>query len=333
MPAEEASSQEFAWDIFISHASEDKEDIARPLALLLRKAGLRVWFDETVLKIGDSLNESIANGLRRSRYGLVILSPHFIGKKKWTAYEINALFSLEDPERTRILPVIHKLKQIDVVNFNPTLADRVSVSTSKGIEAVAEAVVSRFRTGPDTFAPRSTENEASDRVIQLSRTLDLIIKILETSEIGLEVPPHVLHGYRYSHRHLIDSLERENKDSLGMVEKIIDRAIGDVFDALILHMSERISVLRTAPSNMTAENRAILAAAMRRLTTYKDNIVAVGAGRAKLPGAALLATITDAVETLSLVSNLNPAANSRNGPDALVHRAIVAAKKILGYLS
>ena|ERR1035441_962014 len=34
------------WDVFISHASEDKATVARPLAELLRKAGLKVWLDE-----------------------------------------------------------------------------------------------------------------------------------------------------------------------------------------------------------------------------------------------------------------------------------------------
>ena len=51
------SNMEF--DIFISHASEDKDDLVRPLAEQLRPRGLRVWFDETELKLGDSLRRSI----------------------------------------------------------------------------------------------------------------------------------------------------------------------------------------------------------------------------------------------------------------------------------
>ena len=43
------------YDVFISHASEDKEEVARPLAEALRKNGLSVWYDEFELKIGDSL--------------------------------------------------------------------------------------------------------------------------------------------------------------------------------------------------------------------------------------------------------------------------------------
>ena len=51
------------WDVFISHASEDKDDFVRPLAEGLEQRGLRVWFDESTLKVGDSLREAIDHGL------------------------------------------------------------------------------------------------------------------------------------------------------------------------------------------------------------------------------------------------------------------------------
>jgi hypothetical protein len=57
------------WDIFICHASEDKEDLVRPLAAGLRKQGFKVWFDEFTLVVGDSLRRSIDLGLARSRFG------------------------------------------------------------------------------------------------------------------------------------------------------------------------------------------------------------------------------------------------------------------------
>src|SRR5690348_16534827 len=62
------------WDVFISHASEDKQEIAAPLAAKLTQRGIAVWYDDFSLKIGDSLRASIDNGLINSRYGVVILS-------------------------------------------------------------------------------------------------------------------------------------------------------------------------------------------------------------------------------------------------------------------
>lgn len=38
------------WDLFISHTSEDKVDVARPMADLLQTEGVTVWYDEYTLK-------------------------------------------------------------------------------------------------------------------------------------------------------------------------------------------------------------------------------------------------------------------------------------------
>ena len=84
----------FKWDAFISHASEDKDDFVRPLADGLKKRGLSVWFDEFELKVGDSLRESIDRGLERSRFGIVVISPHFF-KKQWPQNELNGLTTRE----------------------------------------------------------------------------------------------------------------------------------------------------------------------------------------------------------------------------------------------
>jgi hypothetical protein len=74
------------WDVFISHASEDKEAIARPLADALKSKGLKVWYDDFSLTVGDSLRQSIDRGLSYSRYGVVILSPRFF-EKHWPQQE------------------------------------------------------------------------------------------------------------------------------------------------------------------------------------------------------------------------------------------------------
>lgn len=75
------------WDVFISHASEDKDAIARPLAEELRRRGLRVWYDEFVLEVGDSLSEKIDEGLAASHHGVVVLSPKFF-EKDWSKKEL-----------------------------------------------------------------------------------------------------------------------------------------------------------------------------------------------------------------------------------------------------
>ena len=71
------------WDLFLSHASEDKETIVRELVNELQKYDMKVWYDEFSLETGDSLSRIIDKGLQESRYGLVILSPAFF-QKGWT---------------------------------------------------------------------------------------------------------------------------------------------------------------------------------------------------------------------------------------------------------
>jgi len=96
--------QDAQWDFFISHASEDKQAIARPLADALLAMGIRVWYDDFSLAVGDSLLESIDRGLSRSRFGIVILSHHFFSKH-WPQKELNGLANLEVDGRKVILPV------------------------------------------------------------------------------------------------------------------------------------------------------------------------------------------------------------------------------------
>ena len=47
------------YDAFVCHASEDKDDVVRPLAERLREQHIEVWYDEFSLKMGDSLRRSI----------------------------------------------------------------------------------------------------------------------------------------------------------------------------------------------------------------------------------------------------------------------------------
>lgn len=125
--------------LFICHASEDKEDIVRPLAERLLQAGNQVWYDEYALKLGDSLRRSIDQGLAEADYGIVILSPAFFAKS-WTQRELGGLMALEAGASKPILPVWHKVGRAEVERFSPMLADKLSVSTDGGIVAVVEGV-------------------------------------------------------------------------------------------------------------------------------------------------------------------------------------------------
>jgi len=103
------------FDVFISHASEDKDEVVRPLAHALKDAGLKVWYDEFELKIGDSLRRKIDKGLATSRFGVVVLSKSFLGKG-WANYELDGLVTRTTTGDQVLLPVWHNISKKEVID-------------------------------------------------------------------------------------------------------------------------------------------------------------------------------------------------------------------------
>ena len=128
-------------DCFISHASEDKDAIARPLAEALTSAGYSVWFDEYELILGDSLRAKIDEGLAASRFGVVVLSPQFF-EKGWPQSELNALAAKEMVGGERlILPIWHGVDE-------EFLASRASLACGSNRDTKRAARQSRGPTHP-----------------------------------------------------------------------------------------------------------------------------------------------------------------------------------------
>lgn len=117
------------YDAFISHATEDKDELVHALAELLQNNGFSIWYDDFQLRVGDSLRRSIDKGLANSRFGIVILSPYFFAKN-WPQYELDGLIAKEMAGGQRILPIWHKVSKDEVISYSPTLADRVALNTA-----------------------------------------------------------------------------------------------------------------------------------------------------------------------------------------------------------
>jgi len=135
-----AARANVSWDVFICHASEDKEPFVRELAEALRAEGLKVWYDDFTLMMGDSLRRSIDRGLAASRFGVVVLSPRFFAKE-WPQWEVDGLATLEIEGRKVILPVWHNIDVDEIRRQSPTLADRVAAKSRDGLSQVVRDIL------------------------------------------------------------------------------------------------------------------------------------------------------------------------------------------------
>ena len=128
------------YDVFISHAAEDKDEVVRPLAVALQERGLMVWYDELALRIGDSLRRKIDEGIANSRFGVVVLSKHFFAKQ-WPQYELDGIVTMRQTGKQGILPIWHKLTKDHVIAQSPTLADTIARNTTEStVEEIAAEI-------------------------------------------------------------------------------------------------------------------------------------------------------------------------------------------------
>lgn len=119
------------YDVFVSHAWEDKASFVDEFVEALQDKGLHVWYDKTQMKWGDSMRQKIDDGLRKSKFGVVVLSPNYIAEGKyWTKAELNGLFQLESINGKMLLPIWHNLTKKQVIQFSPIIANKLAMNTA-----------------------------------------------------------------------------------------------------------------------------------------------------------------------------------------------------------
>lgn len=129
----------YKYDIFISYAVEDKLELAYPFCQHLENKGLKVWYSGRELRYGESIEKVVKEGLEKSRYGIILITPHYF-QKKWTIKELYSLWSMEHQGKNIILPVFHQVTHQDVAKHDPVLADRWAFTTDKGLAFIADEV-------------------------------------------------------------------------------------------------------------------------------------------------------------------------------------------------
>jgi hypothetical protein len=136
------NSGRYKYDAFISHAVEDKLPVANELCARLEAAGLKIWYSGRELSVGDRISDAIEEGLRNSRFGIVILSPTYISKD-WTMREFYSLLSRSDYRKV-ILPILYDITPKELLSKDITMADTFALRADKGMDYLVEVLTAEI---------------------------------------------------------------------------------------------------------------------------------------------------------------------------------------------
>jgi hypothetical protein len=133
------------WDVFVCHASEDKETIVEPLVKALTDAGIRCWYDRQQIFWGESIITKVSAGLAAARYVLVVLSVAAL-QKAWPQKELSAALGREIESRdSRILPLFANAGETATIRAQlPLLADKKYIVWTGTAAPVMDAIRSRL---------------------------------------------------------------------------------------------------------------------------------------------------------------------------------------------
>ncbi len=119
------------YDVFASHAWEDKESFVDEFVTCLKELDLKVWYDKDQISWGDSMRKRIDEGLKKSTFGVAVLTPNYIANGKyWTKAELDGLFQLESINGKTLLPIWHNLTKKEVMEYSPIIASKLAMNTA-----------------------------------------------------------------------------------------------------------------------------------------------------------------------------------------------------------
>lgn len=268
-------SDDREWDVFLSYASEDRDTVARPLVDALETLGISVWYDEKALEIGDSLRRTIDNGLRKCRFGIVILSPSFFGKH-YPNRELDGLAQKEVGGEKVILPVWHQVNAELVLNYSPPLADRVAARWEEGPLNVAWKIM------------LVCHPEVPEQLEQIAKKTRLLKKL----ESGQEVVGVLDGAFAYNFAHDEVSDEAETELVAGFLQELQDW--GEILSDL--EIGERVR----AESSIQTSLEEMRNAGWRLFGRQMKQRVAVGGASSNWPVATAVLVRSDTEEVFEV---------------------------------
>ena len=135
-------TQDFEYDVFLSHSSRDRAAV-RELAQRLKGDGLRVWFDEWVIRPGDSIPLAIERGLEASRTLVLAMSAQAFASDWVTLERHTALFRDPTNQQRRFIPV-----RLDDAEIKDALKQFAHVDWREKSEAEYARLLAACRSAP-----------------------------------------------------------------------------------------------------------------------------------------------------------------------------------------
>jgi hypothetical protein len=156
-------------DIFICHASEDKDEIVRPMVEAFNQAGISCWYDEAEIQWGDSITQKVNEGLVAARYVIVVFSESFL-RKNWPQRELNAMLNIEaSTGEVKVLPLLvgSEQEKLQILKQFPLLNDKRYLPWDGDLREIVKALLARL----------CREGEVAEHVSTISHGVGLHIPL------------------------------------------------------------------------------------------------------------------------------------------------------------
>lgn len=119
------------YDVFISHANQDKEDLIEKLYQSLQKLGISIFYDKESLEWGDNWKERILNGTKKAEFAIIVISENFFDRE-WTERELSEFLNRQNRNGQKlILPIVHNITMQQLQEKYPNVADIQAIDSSK----------------------------------------------------------------------------------------------------------------------------------------------------------------------------------------------------------
>lgn len=119
------------FDVFISHANKDKDELIEELYHSLNILGISIFYDKESLEWGDNWKDRILNGTKKAEFAIIVISDNFFDRE-WTERELVEFLNRQNRNGQKlILPILHNITVEQLKKKYPAVADIQAIDSSK----------------------------------------------------------------------------------------------------------------------------------------------------------------------------------------------------------